>query len=98
AQVSIIGGSEREVKVGIDAAKLKGYGLTIVQVQQLVQGSNLDFPTGSVKANKQDILIRLSGKFNSVDELRNLVVTTTDNGTQVRISDFADVQESSKEA
>jgi HAE1 family hydrophobic/amphiphilic exporter-1 len=98
AQVSIIGGSEREVKVGIDAAKLKGYGLTIVQVQQLVQGSNLDFPTGSVKANGQDILVRLSGKFNSVDELRNLVVTTTDNGTQVRISDFADVQESSKEA
>lgn len=98
AQVSIIGGSEREVKVGIDAAKLKGYGLTIVQVQQLVQGSNLDFPTGSVKADGQDILVRLSGKFQTVDELRNLVVTTTNDGTQVRVSDFADVQEASKEA
>jgi HAE1 family hydrophobic/amphiphilic exporter-1 len=98
AQVSIIGGSEREVKVGIDAAKLKSYGLTIVQVQQLVQGSNLDFPTGSVKADGQDILVRLSGKFQTIDELRNLVVTTTNNGTQVRLADFADVQETSKEA
>ena len=98
AQVSIIGGSEREVKVGINAAKLKSYGLTIVQVQQLVQGSNLDFPTGSVKADGQDILVRLSGKFQTIDELRNLVVATTPDGTQVRVLDFADVQESSKEA
>lgn len=98
AQVNIIGGSEREVQVSIDADKLKGYGLSILQVQQLVLTSNLDFPTGSVKADGQDILVRLSGKFKTIDELRNLVLKTTDSGTQVRLADVADVQENSKEA
>ncbi|WP_113663841.1 efflux RND transporter permease subunit [Pedobacter nanyangensis] len=98
AQVNIIGGSEREVKVGVDATKLKGYNLSILQIQQAIMASNLDFPTGSVKSKGQDILVRLSGKFKNLDELRNLVLTTTGTGTQVRLSDVADVQETSKEA
>ena len=98
AQVNIIGGSEREVKVALDGSKLKGYGLSILQVQQAILSSNLDFPTGSVKADNQDILVRLSGKFKSIDELRNLVLTTTKTGTQVRVADVGDVQETSKES
>lgn len=98
AQVNIIGGSEREVKIGVDGAKLKAYNLSIVQIQQTVLASNLDFPTGSVKSKGQDILVRLSGKFASIEELRNLVLTTTKSGTQVRLADVADVQETSKES
>lgn len=98
AQVNIVGGSEREVKVAVDGTKMKAYGLNIIQVQQLIQGSNLDFPTGSVKSDGQDILVRLSGKYKNLDEMRNLVMSTSNAGAQVRLADFADVQESSKEA
>lgn len=97
AQVNLIGGAEREIQVAIDAEKLKGYGLSLPQVQQMILASNLDFPTGSVKTKNQDILIRLSGKYRSIDELRNLVIATNKNGTQIRLSDVADVQDAQKE-
>ncbi|GGG89151.1 multidrug ABC transporter [Parapedobacter pyrenivorans] len=97
AQVNLIGGQEREIQVSIDASKLEGYGLSILQVQQAILTSNLDFPTGSVKTQNQDILVRLAGKYKSVDELRNLVVATTPTGAQVRIRDFADVQDTQKD-
>lgn len=97
AQVNIIGGSEREVNVALDAEQMKGYNLSILQVKQLIQASNLDFPTGSVKSQGQDILVRLSGKFKTIDELRNLVVATSKSGAQIRLSDIADVQERSKD-
>lgn len=98
AQVNLIGGSEREIKVSLDADKLQGYNLAVPQVQQLILSSNLDFPTGSVKTENQDVLIRLSGKYSTIDELRNLVLTTSKTGAQIRLRDVADVQDAQKEA
>ncbi|WP_145859102.1 efflux RND transporter permease subunit [Pedobacter suwonensis] len=97
AQVNLVGGSEREIQVSLDANKLQGYGLAVPQVQQMILSSNLDFPTGSVKTQNQDVLIRLSGKYRSIDELRNLVLTTGKDGAQIRLGDVADVQDSQKE-
>ncbi len=98
ARIDIIGGREREIQVNIDPQKLEGFGLSLMQVQNAVLTSNLDFPTGSVKTNKQDILIRLSGKFKNLEELRNLVVfDDPKNFAQIRLKDVADVQDSEKD-
>jgi len=97
AQVNLVGGQEREIEVSLDANKMQGYGLSVPQVQQSILTSNLDFPTGSVKTQEQDILIRLSGKYKNVEELRNLVVSTGKDGAQIRLGDIADVRDSQKE-
>ena len=95
AQVNIIGGQEREIQVNLDATKMQGYGLSVPQVQQTILASNLDFPTGNIQTRDKKILIRLAGKYKSVDELRNLVVSSN-NGIQVRLQDIADVQDTQK--
>ncbi len=96
AQVNIIGGREREIQVNLDENKLEGYGLSLTKVQQAIQSSNLDFPTGSIRTEHRDILIRLAGKYENVEELRNLVVSDKD-GIQVRLKDVADVQDAQKD-
>ena len=95
AQVNIIGGSEREIQVNLDAVKMQGYGLSVPQVQQNILTSNLDFPTGNIQTRNQKILIRLAGKYKSVEELRNLVVSSQ-NGIQIRLGEIADVQDTQK--
>lgn len=97
AQVNLIGGQEREIQVNLRADKLEGFGLSALQVQQAILTSNLDFPTGSVKSQNQDILVRLAGKYKSVDELRDLVIATSPEGGQIRLRDIADVQDSQKD-
>ena len=97
AQVNLVGGQEREIQVNLDANRLQGYGLSLLQVQNAILTSNLDFPTGSVQTREQDMLIRLSGKFKNVEELRSLVVATGRNGEQVRLGDIADVQDAQKD-
>lgn len=91
AKVSIIGGREREIRVSVDANKLQGYGLNISQVQQIIAASNMDFPTGKLKTRQNNTTIRLSGKLKSVEELRNLTISSK-NGIDIRLSDVADVQ------
>lgn len=97
AKVNLIGGQEREIQVSIDANRLQGYGLSLLQVQNAILSSNLDFPTGSVQTREQDVLIRLAGKYRTIDDLRNLVISHSKTGAQVRLADVADVQDAQKD-
>ncbi|MBK1896940.1 efflux RND transporter permease subunit [Chryseobacterium paridis] len=96
AQVDLVGGQEREIQVNLDEKKLQGYGLSIADVQQAILSSNLDFPTGSLKTRIAKSTIRLSGKYKSIEEMSNLVVSNK-NGAQVRLSDIATVFDSQKD-
>lgn len=96
AQVDLVGGQEREIQVSIDDKKLEGYGLSIAEVQQAILSSNLDFPTGSLKSRTSRSTIRLSGKYKSVEELNNLVISSK-NGAQIRLSDIATVFDTQKD-
>ena len=96
AQVDLIGGREREIQVNLDAERLQAYGLSVLQVQQMILNSNLDFPTGRVETREQNELIRLSGKFRSVDELRQIVIAQQGD-VQIRLGDIAEVQDGEKD-
>ena len=97
AQVNIVGGREREIRINIDQNKLEGYGLTVPQVQQIIQASNLDFPTGNLKTRDNTTLIRLSGNISSVEQFRNLTIASL-NGKNILLSDVADIQDTQKDA
>lgn len=96
AKVDMVGGEEREIQVSIDPEKIRGYGMSIFQVQQTIAASNLDFPTGNIKTRDNQTTIRLSGKLGSVEEMRNLPLMTP-SGNLIRLSDVADVQDGIKD-
>ncbi len=93
AQVSVLGGEEREIKINISSARLEQYGLSLLQVAQAVQAANLDFPTGKVTGAEGQLRIRLAGKFLSLDDIRNLVVGKSRFGASIYIKDIAEVQD-----
>ena len=97
AQVNIIGGRKREIRVNVDAKKLEGYGLSIGQVQQLIAASNMEIPAGKIKTRENSTSIRLLGKIQDVEQLRNLTLASQ-NGVEIRLSDVADVQDTEEEA
>lgn len=97
-RVTIIGGEEREIKVNVDRSKLDAYKVSLLQITQALQNSNIDFPTGKISNPEQQTVIRLSGKFQSLDDIRNLVVTLTRDGKTIKLKDLAEVEDSKKEA
>ena len=96
AKVDMVGGEEREIQVKVYPEKLVGYGLTINQVQQIIAASNLDFPTGNIKTKSNQTTIRLSGKFSSLEQMRNLPIKTP-SGASIRLSDVAEVSDGIKD-
>jgi len=95
--ISLVGTQPREIQVNVDKDKLDYYNISLLSVTQAIKNANSDFPTGSVKTRKEQLTLRLSGKFSSVAQIRSLVVATQSNGSSIRISDIANVADITKE-
>jgi hydrophobic/amphiphilic exporter-1 (mainly G- bacteria), HAE1 family len=96
-QITLVGGDEREIKVNLDADRLRSYGLSVLQVATMVKTANLDFPTGNIKEPENQYVVRVAGKFTSMDDIRNLVVGQSRSGGDIRLSDVAEVQDGQKD-
>jgi hydrophobe/amphiphile efflux-1 (HAE1) family protein len=97
AQVAVLGGEEREIKINISSQRLEQYGLSLLQVAQAVQAANLDFPTGKVTGAEGQLRIRLAGKFLSLDDIRNLVVGRSRFGSSIFLKDIAEIQDGARD-
>jgi HAE1 family hydrophobic/amphiphilic exporter-1 len=98
-QVTLVGGQEREIKVLVNRDKLQNYGLSLLQLVQAVQQANLEFPTGKIKSEDAQILVRLSGKLLDLNDLRQLVIANSPRtGSPVRMLDVAEIRDEPKEA
>ena len=97
--VRIVGGQEREIKVNVNRQQLEVRGLAIMQIVQAVTSANLDFPTGKIENEEEQVIIRLAGKFKSLDELSDLVVATDPKtGSPIKLNEIADVTDGKKES
>jgi hydrophobic/amphiphilic exporter-1 (mainly G- bacteria), HAE1 family len=92
AEVTVLGGERREVRVNVDKDRMKLYGVSLAQISQAIEAANVEFPTGKLKNESEQMTVRLAGKFRTVEDLRNLILSS--NGTSaLRLSDVADVQD-----
>ncbi len=91
AEITMTGGDQREIRINVNNDKLRFYGLSLLQVTQAINQANLDFPTGKVKSTSENMTLRLAGKFASLDDIRNLVITSPVSGSPIRVGDVAEI-------
>jgi HAE1 family hydrophobic/amphiphilic exporter-1 len=96
-QITLVGGDEREIRVNIDPQKLRSYGLSLFTVAQVIKASNLDFPTGKVKGEGTQYIVRLAGKFSNVDDLKDLVIGQSKQGGDIYLSNIAEIEDGRKD-
>lgn len=94
--VALTGGIERQIKVNVDKDRLATYGISLAQVAQAINSANLDYPTGKVDDNNNQMTVRLAGKFNSVDQLKNMIVESR-TSAKIRLQDVAEIIDGVKE-
>ncbi len=91
AEITVLGGEEREIQVKINQDKLKLYKISMVQVVEAINRSGLDLPAGKVQTEKESNSVRLTGKFSSLDDIKNVQVAMPVLGSPVYVKDIADV-------
>ena len=91
AQVTLIGGDRREIKINVDRNKLSAYNISISDVYNAVSNSNVQFATGKIEGITSQYTIRLSGKINSLGQLRNIIISKNANGSLIKLSDISEI-------
>jgi len=89
--VNVIGGQDREVQVNLDLDALRALGVAPSEIAQRIGYENVSVPVGSFDSGDFSVAIRSEGQLASVDDLRNVVVSMTREGRQVRLGEVADV-------
>jgi hydrophobe/amphiphile efflux-1 (HAE1) family protein len=89
--VNVIGGQDREVQVNLDLDALRALGVAPSEIAQRIGYENVSVPVGSFDSGDFSVAIRSEGQLASVDDLRNVVVSMTREGKQVRLGEVADV-------
>ena len=89
-RIDLRGGLEREVKVDVDLAKLKFYGLAMIDIIEAIQTEHVNIPGGSIDVGAFKYLVRVDGEFDDPTIIEELVVTTED-GRPVYVRDIATV-------
>ncbi|GAB1721355.1 MAG: RND-type efflux transporter, transmembrane pump [Nitrospira sp.] len=70
----VVGGRGRELRVQIDPARLKAYGLTPLRVASVIQGENLSLPAGRFESRNESFLVETGRFIRSKDDLDGVVV------------------------
>ncbi len=84
------GGKKREIKVQIDLEKLEAYHMPVQKVIAALEKGNINIPAGSLKQGKTEYYLRVPGRFESVDDLRSLVIGKY-NGNPVYLENVSNV-------
>jgi multidrug efflux pump subunit AcrB len=90
AQVWIIGGQRRVVRVDFDRERLASYNISPLQAFGALKSLNWRLPAGSTAIANTEILVDVGQFLTSADEVRDVVISTS-GGRPVYLSDVADV-------
>ncbi len=94
--VNVYGGSEREMRVVVDPARMARYGLTIPDVLDKLRAANASISGGDVEEGKRRYVVRTEGEFETTDQVAAVVLRTlrdpeTGRLGRVTVGDVADV-------
>lgn len=92
SNISVFGLPTRiEMSVEINETQLEKYGLTLDFVRSVIAGNNIDIYGGLIRNPKEQIQINFRSRSLDEEDIENIVVLASNDGTIVRVSDIGTV-------
>ena len=88
--VNILGGNKRQIRVQVDPAALRAYGLSPAQLSTALALENQEVPAGRIERGATERLVRVTGRILDPKAFADIPVAVR-RGTPVRIGDVATV-------
>jgi HAE1 family hydrophobic/amphiphilic exporter-1 len=86
----------RQVRVWLDAKKLRAYGVAASDVMAALKRENIELPGGRIESQTKEYTIKVKGEFPTATEFNDVIVAY-DKGIPVRIRDIGKVEDGMEE-
>ncbi len=90
SEVTVGGGAERQIQLWLDPERLAAVGLTVADVRSALRARNRDVSGGVLEEGKRRYLLRTVGRFDSAEELQQLILARRGDSV-VRLGEVARV-------
>src|SRR5690625_2274423 len=97
ASVSVEGEKMREIQLILDEAAMMQYGVNAQEVMQAISDANQANSVGTIEKGTQDLQVRMTGEFTSLDDIKQTVIAS-ESGATIFVDDVADVKDSFKQS
>ena len=91
-KVEIFGIQDERVFVEYNNARLAELGLSVVQLQRMLEARNIIIPGGSVTTGVERIELEPSGNFDSIEDLQRTVISVPGRNELIYLEDIADIR------
>jgi len=91
-EVNSWGGIEKQYQVLVDPQKLLSYNLTLRDVFNAIAENNANAGGAYIEHANEQYLIRGSGLVQNIEDIKNIIVKTNNNGTPIYVHNVADVK------
>ena len=88
---SIVADLENEIKINIKESSLRKYNLSFQQIAQSIREWSLNMPSGSIKTEDGEILIRSNSQGYTISDFSKIPLIINPNGSIVYLGDISDV-------
>ncbi|MDZ4852980.1 MAG: efflux RND transporter permease subunit [Pirellulaceae bacterium] len=93
SQARILNAKSYQIDVEIEEESLRKYGLTLAQIAQLIRRENMELPSGQLKTDGQEILLRGKNKRNLGEEIAKIPLISEANGIVLQVGDIGTVRD-----
>lgn len=87
----------REILVAVDKVALESLSISMDQILMALGMENLNLPAGRITERHSEYLLRTVGEFQSLDDIRNTIIGSTQTGQLVYLTDVAEVRDTLKD-
>lgn len=93
ANVEVYGAGDKKILVEADNARLAKYNLSLENVLEKINSSNLSLVMGELENQKEKYSIRAEAEFLNIEDIKNVCLAAAPNNSVVRVKDIAQVKE-----
>jgi Cu(I)/Ag(I) efflux system membrane protein CusA/SilA len=92
AEVATIGGMVRQYQVVVDPDKMRAFGITLRKVREAIQAGNQEAGGSVIEMGEAEYMVRATGYLQSIEDLAQIPLGVSANGTPVILSDLAEIR------
>lgn len=93
SKITLEGFPEEEIEIAFREADLRKYNITFNEAALRVRNTNLELTGGTIKTDKEELLIRADNKEYTAKELMDVVVKSNPSGGVIRLYQIADIRD-----
>lgn len=92
AEVATVGGMKKQYQVVIDPLRLQAYNLPLSSIERAITRGNQEVGASVVEMAEAEYMVTVTGYLQSLEDLQQVVLGATPQGTPVLLSDVADIR------